>query len=41
MQEPRTEVFPQARLARPSGGRRHFGPFIDDVDDRLPDLIQE
>ena len=21
--------------------QRHFGPFIEDVDDRLPDLIQE
>ena len=33
-------MFPQARLARPSGIRRHFGPFIEDVDE-LPDLIQE
>ena len=41
VQEHRTEVFPQARLARPSGSRRHFRPFIEDVDDRLPDLIQE
>ena len=29
------------RLARPRGVRRHFGPFIDEVDDRLRDLIQE
>ena len=25
----------------PSASRRHFRPFIEDVDDRLPDLIQE
>ena len=25
----------------PRGVRRHFRPFIEDVDDRLPDLIQE
>ena len=29
------------RLARPKGVRRHFRPFIEDVDDRLRDLIQE
>ena len=25
----------------PSGIRCHYRPFIEDVDDRLPDLIQE
>jgi hypothetical protein len=41
VQEPRAEVFRQARIARPSRIPRHFRPFIEDVDDRLPDLIQE
>ena len=28
------------RLARPKSVRRHFRPFIEDVDDRLPDQIR-
>ena len=34
-------MFREARLTSASGVRRHFRPIIEDVDDRLPDLIQE
>jgi hypothetical protein len=41
VQDPDPKCSSEACRARPSGIRRPFRPYIEDVDDRLPDLIPE